>query len=319
MNMTAFVNRRTRWHRWHMNRMADSSSGHRSPGTRHRGRRTFRRIDIRHHDWIAACDCRTPCPTLRAELDNHYIRSPPNLHGVPAMSRVFENQTFERFFEDGCGAVYSDFVFRRCTFVNCAVSITRNPALRTTVRNVQIIDCVRKRDPAGFPCAIVEDCLIENLKIEELLQTWGAAFKHVTLRGKIGPLMLSNCLCPTSTTTDAMQRAFEEANTAYYANVDWALDISKAEFTEDCDIRGIPARLIRRDPDTQVVITRERAMRGEWRNLDLHQTYWRAGIEFMLERGDADVVLVAPKRAKDFEHLLRGLQLLREAGVAEPD
>lgn len=234
------------------------------------------------------------------------------------MTRVFENQTFRRFYEDGCGAVYSDFVFRRCTFDSCGISITRNPKLRTTVRNVQLIDSVRKRDPAGFGCAIVENCLVENLRVEALLQTWGAVFKHVTFKGRIGRIMLSTCLCPTSTTTDAMQRAFEQANAAYYASGDWALDISKAE-CEECEIRGIPAHLIRRDAETQVIITRESAMRGDWRKLDLEKTYWRAGIEFMLERGDPDVVLVAPKRARDFKHLLRGLQLLREAGVAEPD
>jgi hypothetical protein len=234
------------------------------------------------------------------------------------VTQVFEKQTFERYYEDGRGAVYSGFVFRRCTFHSCDVSITDDPRLRTTVQDVQLIDCVRKRDPAGLSCPIVEDCLIENLKIEELLQTWGAVFKHVTFKGRIGSIMLSTCLCPTSTTTEAMQRAFEQANAAYYSTVDWALDISQAEF-EDCEIRGIPARLIRRDPETQVVVTREKAMRGEWRRLDLAKTYWQVALDVFLKRGDANAVMVAPKRAKDFKHLLRGLQLLREAGVAEPD
>jgi hypothetical protein len=43
------------------------------------------------------------------------------------------------------------------------------------------------------------------------------------------------------------------------------------------------------------------------------------GIELMLAAGDPDVVFAAGKRARDFEEQLRGLQLLREAGVAEPD
>lgn len=234
------------------------------------------------------------------------------------MTRVYEDETFVEFRDRDSGAVYSDIAFRRCTFVNCHVSITDDPHLRTTVRRIQFVDCLRKRDPAGLFCPILEDCLIENLKIEELLQAWGAVFKHVTFKGRIGCIMLSTCLCPTSVTTEAMQRAFEQANAAYYATVDWALDISQAEF-EDCEIRGIPARLIRRDPETQVVVTREKAMRGEWRKLDLEKTYWQVAIELMLKRGDEDVVLVAPKRAKDFKQLLRGLQLLREAGVAEPD
>jgi hypothetical protein len=101
-----------------------------------------------------------------------------------------------------------------------------------------------------------------------------------------------------------------------------AFDGSRSRTPEEFegnDIRGIPAHLIRRDAETQVVVTRERAMRGDWRKVNLGKTYWPVGIEFMLERGDPDMVLVAPKRAKDFKHLLRGLQLLREAEVAEPD
>jgi len=85
------------------------------------------------------------------------------------------------------------------------------------------------------------------------------------------------------------------------------------------DIRGIPAHLIRRDPETQIVVKRENALEGKWRALDLENTYWQVAIDFMLEREDPDVVLVAPKRARNFKDLLRGLQLLREAGVAEPD
>jgi len=237
------------------------------------------------------------------------------------MTQVFEDQKFEQFYEDGCGAVYSGFVFRRCTFRSCDISITRDPKLRTTVRNVQLIDCVRKRDPAGFGCAVVEDCLVEKLRIEELLQTWGAVFKHVTLRGRIGPIMLSNCLCPTSTTTDAMQQAFEEANAAYYSTVDWALDISRAEFTGECDIRGLPVRLIRRDPETQVVVTRERALQGGWQKLPWRTDDWdwNGWIGEFLKDREPDIVLIAPKRHRRFQELVTGLKRLREAGVAEPD
>ncbi len=114
------------------------------------------------------------------------------------------------------------------------------------------------------------------------------------------------------------QVAFDEANAQYYETVDWALDISEARFYE-CDIRGIPARLIRRDPETQVVVTREKALMGKWKELDLSKTYWATGIQFMLNRGDRDVVLVAPKRDPKYPDLLDGLKLLRDAGVAEPE
>jgi hypothetical protein len=164
----------------------------------------------------------------------------------------------------------------------------------------------------------VEDVLVDGLKTSGEFSTWGAVFKHVTLRSKVGDIMINPAVDPANI-TDKQQRAFDEANAAYYATVDWALDIREAEFTE-VDIRGVPARLIRRDAETQVVIKREKALDGRWQQLGLEKTtYWPTAIDFFLERGEADTVLVAPKRARDFQKLLAGLQLLRQEKIAEPD
>jgi hypothetical protein len=129
--------------------------------------------------------------------------------------------------------------------------------------------------------------------------------------------MISPAVAPGSA-TQRQQNAFDEANAAYYAGVDWALDVSEAEF-EEVDIRRVPARLIRRDPKTQVVVTRERAMEGRWRELDLSKTDWAGWIDMFLKDGDSDLVLVAPKRDRKYRDLVDGLKALRDAGVAEPD
>lgn len=231
----------------------------------------------------------------------------------------FSRCEFDHFHDRDSGTVFEKLVFDRCTFSNCAVSITRNPSLRSTVRHVTLKDCVAGRWTSP-ECAIVEECLIENLETTELLQSWGAVFKHVTLRGRIGRIMLSDraILMPKNAQQEAALHAFFELNAAYYANLDWALDISEAEFKE-CDIRGIPARLVRRDAETQVVVTREKAITREWESLDLTKTHWATTISFMLERGDEDVVLVAPKRASNFRVLLAGIDALRKAGFAESD
>ncbi|MFN7037518.1 MAG: hypothetical protein ACK4SN_14260 [Bellilinea sp.] len=165
--------------------------------------------------------------------------------------------------------------------------------------------------------AIVEDVLISSLKTHTLLQTWGAVFKHVKLEGNIGRIMISPFIAP-GVAKPHQQAAFDKVNAEYYQQVDWALDISEARFYE-CDIRGIPARLIRRDPQTQVVVTREKALLGEWRKLDLTRTFWSGWIELFLQEEALDVVLVAPKRHPKFNDLLDGLKMLRDAGVAEPD
>jgi hypothetical protein len=175
-------------------------------------------------------------------------------------------------------------------------------------------------ETGGIDALIAEDVCIENLKTVGLLQTWGIAFKHVTLRGKIGRIMLSDIVDPRARTPLDLRtvQGFRQANEVHYAYTDWALDISKAEFVE-CDIRGVPARLIRRDPETQAIVTRDKALDGTWRALDLSRTYWSVVIDCMLQFEWNDVVLVAPKRSRQFKELLEGLKLLRKAGVAEPD
>lgn len=229
--------------------------------------------------------------------------------------RIFEKREFAGVHDRDSGRTFSDTEFRLCSFQNSGISITLDPRLRSTVRGMRFIGCEQRG--CSLWTAVIEDVLVDGFRTNGLFQTWGAVFKHVTLRGKIGRLMISPAVAPGSA-TQRQQNAFDEANAAYYAGVDWALDVSEAEF-EEVDIRRVPARLIRRDPKTQVVVTRERAMEGRWRELDLSKTDWAGWIDLFLRDGDPDLVLVAPKRDRKYRDLVDGLKALRDAGVAEPD
>lgn len=231
------------------------------------------------------------------------------------MTQVFERETFTGFYDHNSGRTFADLEFRRCSFEGSAISITHDPRRRSTIRNVKVIQCEEVGCSLGP--AVVEDVLVDGLKTSGLFQTWGAVFKHVVIRGRIGRVMLSPVVS-AGLATPAQQRAFDEANAAYYATVDWALDIRDAA-AEELDIRGIPPTLIRRDPATQVVVTRERALEGRWRQLDLSQTYWPGVLQNFLDDGEPWILLVAPKRHWKFRQLAEGLRLLREAGVTEPD
>jgi hypothetical protein len=230
--------------------------------------------------------------------------------------KKFEGQKFVQWFDRDSGRLYSDLEFIKCRFESSGFSITRKPELRATVRNVRLSRCEQRG--STVKAAIIEDVIVDHFKTNGLFQTWGAVFKHVTLRGKIGRIMASPLVAPGSATIDE-QNAFDVANAEYYASVDWAVDISEAEFEGECDLRRVPAHLVRRDPRTQVVIKREKAMSGKWRDVDLSTTYWASAIEGFLNEGDADIVFVAGKRDPKFRDLLEGLRKLREAGVAEPD
>ncbi len=231
------------------------------------------------------------------------------------MIKTFDRQEFRSFHDRNSGRVFADLCFKYCRFVSCSVSTTLSPRKRSLVQNICFYGC--EVLCSMINPAIVEDVLISSLKTHTLLQTWGTVFKHVKLEGNIGRIMISPFIAP-GVAKPHQQAAFDKANAEYYQQVDWALDISEARFYE-CDIRGIPARLIRRDPRTQVVVTREKALLGDWRKLDLSRTFWSGWIELFLQEDALDVVLVAPKRHPKFNDLLDGLKMLRDAGVAEPD
>lgn len=231
------------------------------------------------------------------------------------MTEIFRDREFASFVDRNSGRIFSDMEFRRCRFRSVAISITGNPHRRSVVRNVNLVQC-ETLVCTVYP-AVFEDVVVDGLKTHQLLQTWGAVFKHVTLKGNIDRIMMSPII-RAGWAKPREQCAFDTANAAYYALVDWALDISEGLFME-CDIRSVPAHLVRRDPVTQIVIKRDKALSGAWRQLDLSGTYWPTAIEFLLERGDPDVVLVAPKRDPRYGVHLDGPRKLRDAGVAEPD
>jgi hypothetical protein len=166
--------------------------------------------------------------------------------------------------------------------------------------------------------AIIEEVLLDGLRTGTWLHSSASVFKHVTMQGKIGKIMISAPMSNLETAESSLNRFYAQANAAYYANVDWALDIREAEFIE-ADLRGMPGHLVLRDPETQFLVTREKALQGTWRKLDLSDTHWPVSLEMFMESGMASEVLVAPKRIRDFPKLLDGLKKRRDAGVAEPD
>jgi hypothetical protein len=230
------------------------------------------------------------------------------------MVSVFEGQQFRAFYDRNSAAVYTGFEFRNCKFISSAISITTEVGLRSTYRELKLKKCEIVGCSVG--AALLDEIYVEGLKTNQLFQTWGSVFRHVTLKGKIGRIMISQAVAP-GRATPAQQRAFDDANQQHYTVIDWALDISDAE-CQELEIQGVPSKLVRRDSETQIIVTRESAMRGDLRSLDLSGIWWPVSLKLFLDRGDKDVVLVAGKRHKNFKRLIQGLKLLREEGIAQP-
>lgn len=227
---------------------------------------------------------------------------------------IFENKEFDNFDDFESGNTYSDLEFRNCVLQGGTLSATRWPASRSTVRNVRIFRC--RVVSATIYAPIIEDVVVDGLRITELLRSHGAVFKHVVLRGKIGPLLLSRALTAAGDVEKAA--AFRQANEEYYRHVDWALDISQGEFA-DLDIRGVPGTLIRRDSATQARMTRQAVVNSDWRELPFRSGVTQVALSLMLDSDDPDLTYVAGRRSRDFRNMVADIELLRKEGIAEPD
>jgi hypothetical protein len=166
--------------------------------------------------------------------------------------KEFEGMQFGKLFDDG-GSAYSDFVYSNCVFDNCGLSLCKRPDKMSTVRSVKALECYAVNSEIGP--SIFEDVVVSNLKTNPILLVWSSFFRRVTLSGKIGKLNLNIRPWGFCTDADVLAR-FAEARSGFYAETDWAIDITEAKFIAfRCE--GVPLHLVRRDPETQVILRKD--------------------------------------------------------------
>lgn len=233
------------------------------------------------------------------------------------MMQRFEKQEFYNRYDPDEILSFIDFEFIKCKFLGGGFGYRHSSdySQRTSAKNIRIIDCESQK--FGVGPALLEDIHIENFR-GDLVTVWGALLKHVTIKGRCDKLMIHGA-AHTGMFHGDLARYWDICS-VYYAGVDWALDISEAEFNDFC-IRtgGIPAHLVRRDPETQIVVKRDKAIEGKWRELGL-SAITQIFFKDLIEEAPPAAVLVAPKRhKKDFKDVLEDIRRLREAGIAEPE
>lgn len=228
------------------------------------------------------------------------------------------NQTFESRFDRGNVGVIENIRCVNCDFTHCGLSLTKEIQRLTIVRNVEFSRC--KANGCYVGPAILEDVVISDLQTNDLLILWGTLFRRVKLSGRIGKAKVNTLVSPIDHSAED-QKPFDDYRKQFYSDTDWALDIRDAKFKE-FEFWGIPARLIRRHAESQVVVTRDRALNPSWRQqLSPANKLWPFMIDLFLSDGDEDCVLIAPLDAPKpkRDRLLQQLNELRAAGVAAPD
>jgi hypothetical protein len=229
--------------------------------------------------------------------------------------KSFKNHLFSDIVDRDSFELFQNILFENCEFKNCQLSQTENPENRSTIRNIEIEDCSAMNN-CSPGCAIFENIEIDNLQVDDQLKFLGAVFKHVFISGNVGSFYISNDI--GSSASDAIRKSFSTANAKYYESVDWALDISRANFTE-VEIWGIPSNLIIYDYKSQRLITKENVKKINWEKLSMKGNKFRLFLDKMLKEGYDDIVLIAPRLSNDFEDLLHDLDALTDAGYTEPE
>lgn len=221
-------------------------------------------------------------------------------------------------FDRGDALVIEGLELSNCSFTHCGLSMTKDITKRSIVRNCKL------RNSTVVGCdigpAIIENVEVDGVVTKDLLIIWGAFLKNVTFRGLCGKIKI-NHWAHFIDRTAAMQKPFDEARDRFYNSIDWAIDIRDAKFRE-FDYRGIPGRLIRRDPETQFLIRRKNVIDASWRSkLSKDNIHWPFVLELFESDGDEDIVLVAPLAAPKAKRdtLLRHLRELRTIGFADAD
>jgi hypothetical protein len=236
--------------------------------------------------------------------------------------RSIEDREFRRLRPYRLPDLVDSIELRRCTFTECQAPQQRTLANRPTLRNLSLTRCHFAACELG--AVIAEDCTIDTIWFHRGIwgpqRIEGCALKHVTIRGNVSGALAIWPPAWWGNHRDVVADPIVVANQLYYQNVDWALDISQARFTgismQPCDI---PTRLIRRDPATQVVVTRDSLATGDWAAACAGSGGWQIAIEDFLASGLPDTVLVASKRGRYFKGELAAIERLRDIGVALAD
>lgn len=226
-----------------------------------------------------------------------------------------QNELFSKAFDRGNGE-YRNLLMKNCEFNNCGISLTAEINQRSTVSNIEIIDC--KTLNCAIGPAIITDAHISNLATGDLQILWGTLFNRVKIDGKIGRLKI-NTRIHAPDATETQQKHFDDFRRDFYRNIDWAIDIRDAH-PQLLEIKGIPSEKIIFHPAHCVPLKRSSAKKSilEIAKSSSTPKDWSFTISDFFEDTEADeLILIAPtgKSKKAASPYLDVVRLIRDSGL----
>lgn len=165
--------------------------------------------------------------------------------------RQISREMFRRVEVRDRGDVISGLSLLGCRFVDCSIGHTEASSRRLTIHDSHLKDCFADRCHLGP--IILDDVTIDGFDNNDLQIVNACAFRHVTFRGRIRRVNVSwECISAAPKFAANINRL----NREFHANVDWALDISEAEFDDTVVRLDVPHQLIRLDRSRQIIVLR---------------------------------------------------------------
>jgi len=217
------------------------------------------------------------------------------------------NQTITDVRLTGSSGEYGDARLVGVTLKRCMVTQSGDPGFGLVVRNVVLERC--QMDACKASGVLFEEITIDALRLAQLHQLSGCVFRHVTLRGRIGSVMVKG---PVSVRRDYSDRV--ACAVRKYKEIDWALDVSEAVFTDDAEFYYVPGDLVRRDPNSQALLRREAFSWADWRDFPGHIGPWVS--RFEVTPFDS-IVVIAPKGSTKFRKHMSDIEWLHNNGLCE--
>ncbi|MFM9928333.1 hypothetical protein VLK31_35560 [Variovorax sp. H27-G14] len=159
-------------------------------------------------------------------------------------------QISDRAFGGRSTSGFSDFDCARVIFDSCYVPLSLVPGEFTVFSDVTLADV------SHVNCSLLTSRL-ERISLDGMkrlgsdpLFLWGCVFSQVELAGHMSGLKINRRVAAGTIATPAQQAAWDLAVSAYYSDVDWALDISKAKFAGGVTFEALPGEKIKRNVET---------------------------------------------------------------------
>lgn len=188
-----------------------------------------------------------------------------------------------------------------------------------SIRNVELRDIGQEN--CSLTATALEDIQLHNLKRlgSDPLFLWCCVFRHVVLSGRVSALKINRTF-NIGSNDGRIQKQWDRATLEFYEKTDWALDISAAKFTGAVSFEAIPGELIRRNPETQVLVRRSKLHDVDWQKLDFENTAIDVALSWFLSDSLFDsVVLAAQDNSKWKKREIAVLEMLRRQQIADPD